>query len=105
VNSCVRTGFTFLDLGSGLRRTGDLFFISGMFQIRGVNENPLQGPGYVDAIAANCILCHRERGEFMDSNIGVTIMDPSLKFLTFIKAWYPQLEPYFSKGPDDGEAA
>ena len=40
MNTCVKTGFVFLDLGSGSRRVGDLFFISGMFQIRGVNEDP-----------------------------------------------------------------
>ena len=92
MNDCVKTGFRFMELETGIVRTGDLFYFSGYFQIRGIpkDTNPITAP--YDAVVVGIILAQRANSEYMDSNIGVTIIAPKPEFVDHIHEWYPDLK-------------
>jgi len=92
MNECIKTGFKFLELETGLVRTGDLFYFSGFFQIRGIPKGtyPITKP--YDAVVANVILAQRADSEYQDSNIGVSIIAPSQEFVEHVHKWYPDLK-------------
>ena len=92
MNECIKTGFMFLDLASGFVRTGDLFCIADLFQVRGVPVLPFDVGTKIDAAVTNCVLAHRANSTYMDSNLGIHIIAPSDEFVLYIKQWYPMLQ-------------
>jgi len=91
MNACVKTGLKFLELETGLIRTGDLFHFSGMFQIRGIPCDALPPETKIDVLVSNCIICQRADSKYSDSQIGVKLIAPSDEFVKFIQEWYPYL--------------
>lgn len=94
MNTCVKTGFIFLNLDEGKIRTGDLFYIGDMFQIRGVphGEYPIGSGVELDAAVSNCVLANRADSPlYMDSNVNIFLVNPSPAFVAHIKKWYPEL--------------
>jgi hypothetical protein len=91
MNPCVKTGFMFYDVGSGIYSTGDLFYIAGLWQIRGIPKGEFFRPMPIDATVLNCVMAERADEKYMDSNFGIRLIACSEDFKQHLKEWYPEL--------------
>jgi hypothetical protein len=101
----IKNGFNFLDLATNVRYVGDLYYLSDMFQIRGINRTPLPKDSPIDAIIINCVLSQSYNGIELQSNVGVGLIALSGEFLQFIDKYYPTLKPYIKPEASDGQTA
>lgn len=92
MNACMRTGFLFADEETPTEtRTGDLFLIGGMLQIRGVPS------GIFEDIIPHAIVREarlHSRGEGMaysDTMPGVEIVSCTDSFREFVEKWSPDM--------------
>jgi hypothetical protein len=104
MNQCVKTGFVFRVIETGEVRNGDLFYIADLFQIRGVN--PADASDYpLDAYVSNIVLSQRSGSTYKDSNLGISIINPSVEFQDHIRKWYPNLVGVIPGVEKNGETA
>lgn len=93
MNPCVKTGVMFREGEQGLLKTGDLFYIGGLFQIKGVPPGDLEGSGIpTDVVIAPAIWSERAGTQYLDSNLGLKFLVVSEQFKKYIEEWYPELK-------------
>lgn len=102
MNPCIKTGAYIVDKVTDLGYYGDLFFLGGMFQLRGVPYNSwvkvqLEDTKRVHAFSENeIIMSKRAESSYADSNLGLELTNPSPEFMEHIRRWYPELIDKFS---------
>lgn len=110
MNECVKTGLKFHCLTDDSFRTGDLFYYPdiGLFQIRGVPDRVIskntEEHKWLDIKVLNCIFSQRANECWLDSNLGISLIDPSPDFIKHIREWYPELKDHIV-GVENGKAA
>jgi hypothetical protein len=97
MNECVKTGLRFQCIDDGTYRVGDLFYheLSGQFQIRGIPDRLITNDEverkWLDVKVLNCAFLRRKDDVWLDSNLDITLIDPSPEFAAHIREWYPEL--------------
>jgi hypothetical protein len=105
MNACVKTGLMFRTAEDNVIRTGDLFYIAGLWQIRGIPKAgfEMMEDRFIDVTVVNCVFAQRANSTYMDSNLGINLIAPSKGFLEHVAEWYPYLMDVLSiKAANDG---
>ena len=101
MNTCVKTGFLFLDTADMKVRTGDLFCLGGLLNIRGIptgTERELTEQ-HCHARVDNVIYQKRVGSEYTDTAGGVEIVTCSPAFREHITQYYPDLTWILPEAP------
>ena len=94
MNQCVKTGIQWaMESSSSTIRRGDLFFVHGAFQVRGVPPYawPMAGTLMRHAVLSDSPLAKRSDSHFSDTLEGLRIVECSKEFREHILDWYPYL--------------